>query len=101
MEVRRTEENREGRKQNKLLVRLRVRQTVGPTPIIIAITAPPPYIYIYSPIRVLGTVGSGVSPLPARLDDLPSAGTSLLDYKRGVPIARPHGGQDKGRNRRP
>jgi hypothetical protein len=23
---------------------------------------------------------------------------SLLDYRRGVPVARPHGGQDKGRN---
>jgi hypothetical protein len=25
-------------------------------------------------------------PLPARLDNLPSAGTSLLDYKRGVTV---------------
>jgi hypothetical protein len=41
-----------------------------------------------------GTVGCGVLPHPARLDDLPSAGTSLLDYERGVPVARPHGGRE-------
>jgi hypothetical protein len=39
-----------------------------------------------------GTVGCGVWAHLARLDFLPSAGTSLLDYKRGVPVARPLGG---------
>jgi hypothetical protein len=32
------------------------------------------------------------------LPALTSAGTSLLDYRRDVSAARPHGGQDKGRN---
>jgi hypothetical protein len=43
-------------------------------------------------LPVLGTVGIGILPVPARLGYLPSAGTSLLDNKRGVPVARPHGG---------
>jgi hypothetical protein len=43
-------------------------------------------------LPVLGTVGIGVLPILARLGYLPSAGTSLLDYKRDVPVARPHGG---------
>jgi hypothetical protein len=34
----------------------------------------------------------GIVPDPARLGYLPSAGTSLLDNKRGVSAARPHGG---------
>jgi hypothetical protein len=56
---------------------------------------PPTHIDKCSPrIRVLGTVGIGALPIPARLGYLPSAGTSLLDYKRGVPVARPHGGQE-------
>jgi hypothetical protein len=38
------EKNREGRKEHKLRVRLRVRQTLGPTPITITITAP---LYIF------------------------------------------------------
>jgi hypothetical protein len=46
----------------------------------------------YLTFRVLGTVESRVLSDSARLDLLPSAGTSLLDYKRGVPVARPHGG---------
>jgi hypothetical protein len=33
-------------------------------------------------------------PHPARLDSLTSAGTFLLDYERGVPVARPHGGRE-------
>jgi hypothetical protein len=33
------------------------------------------------------TVGCGVLPHPARLDSLTSAGMSLLDYERGVPVA--------------
>jgi hypothetical protein len=41
-----------------------------------------------------GTVGCGAWALPARTDFLPSAGTSLLDYERGVPVARPHGGRE-------
>jgi hypothetical protein len=40
---------------------------------------------------VLGTVGIGALPIPVPLGYLPSAGTSLLDYKRGVTVARPHG----------
>jgi hypothetical protein len=43
-------------------------------------------------LPVLGTVGIGVLPILARLGYLPSAGTSLLDYKRDMPVARPHGG---------
>jgi hypothetical protein len=31
-----------------------------------------------------------------RLGALPSAGTSLLDYKRGVPVARPRKGKEVG-----
>jgi hypothetical protein len=31
----------------------------------------------------------------AQLDVLPSAGTSLLDYKKGVPVGRPRS-QEKG-----
>jgi hypothetical protein len=93
-----SEENRIGkekRKEDKLQVRPRVRQTLG-HPIIITITAP----IIYIPSSVLGTVGIGVLPIPARPGYLPSAGTSLLDYKRGVPVAQPHGGQDNGRDGR-
>jgi hypothetical protein len=41
-----------------------------------------------------GTVGCGAWAHPVRLDFLPSAGTSLLDYKMGVPVARPHGGRE-------
>jgi hypothetical protein len=41
-----------------------------------------------------GIVGCGVLPHPARLDSLTSAGTSLLDFKRGVPVAQPHGGRE-------
>jgi hypothetical protein len=41
-----------------------------------------------------GTVGCSAWAHPARLDFLPSAGTSLLDYERGVPVARPHGGRE-------
>jgi hypothetical protein len=52
------------------------------------IIAPPPNI------RVLGTVGTGSLPSPARLGYQPSAGTSLLDNKRGVSAARPLGGQE-------
>jgi hypothetical protein len=48
---------------------------------------------------VLGTVRTGILPSPARLGYLPSAGTSLLDYKRGVPVARPHGGQETRKKR--
>jgi hypothetical protein len=48
---------------------------------------------------VLGTVGIGALPIPARLGYLPSAGTSRLDYERGVPVARPHGGQEKRKKR--
>jgi hypothetical protein len=33
-------------------------------------------------------------PHPVRLDSLTSAGTSLLDYERGVPVARPHRGRE-------
>jgi hypothetical protein len=47
--------------------------------------------FLQSP-PVLGTVGIGILPSPARLGYLPSAGTSLLDNKRGVSAARPHGG---------
>jgi hypothetical protein len=43
---------------------------------------------------VLGTVGTGSLPSPARLGYQPSAGTSLLDNKRGVPVARSLGGQE-------
>jgi hypothetical protein len=43
-------------------------------------------------LPVFGTVGIGVLPILARLGYLLSAGTSLLDYKRDVPIAHPHGG---------
>jgi hypothetical protein len=39
-----------------------------------------------------GTVEVGAMSTSVRLDVLPSAGTSLLDYKRGVPVARPLGG---------
>jgi hypothetical protein len=42
--------------------------------------------------KCFGTVWCGVLPHPARLDSLPSAGMSPLDYKRGVPVARPQGG---------
>jgi hypothetical protein len=35
-------------------------------------------------------------PISARLDVLPSAGRSLLDYKRGVPVARPQRGWEAG-----
>jgi hypothetical protein len=34
---------------------------------------------------------------PGAAGVLTSTGTSLLDYKRGVPVARPHGGSDGGR----
>jgi hypothetical protein len=37
--------------------------------------------------------GGGTRGDLAQLGYLPSAGTSLLDYKRGVPVARPHGGK--------
>jgi hypothetical protein len=40
------------------------------------------------------TVGCGVLPHPAGLDSLTSTGTSLLDYERGVPVARPYGGRE-------
>jgi hypothetical protein len=36
-----------------------------------------------------GTVCSSILALQARLAFLASAGTPLLDYKRGVPVARP------------
>jgi ribosomal protein S8E len=98
-EVRRMEEKRResGRKreQNK-------RKKIDcecKCPIIITIIAPP-HLDIYTPwIRVLGTVGIGALPIPAQLGYLPSAGTSLLEYKRDVPVARPHGGQEKRKKR--
>jgi hypothetical protein len=43
-------------------------------------------------LPVLGAVGMGFLPILARLGYLPSASTSLLDFKRDVPVARPHGG---------
>jgi hypothetical protein len=43
-------------------------------------------------LPVLVTVRIGVWPILARLGYLPHAGTSLLDYKRDVPVAQPHGG---------
>jgi hypothetical protein len=33
------------------------------------------------------------------MDILPSTGTSLLDYKRGTPVERPHGGLDGRRGK--
>jgi hypothetical protein len=50
-------------------------------------------LFFFRPV-CFGTVGCGVLPHPAWLDSLNSAGTSLLDYKRGVPVARPHGGRE-------
>jgi hypothetical protein len=41
-----------------------------------------------------GTVECRVWSHLAQLDFLPSAGTSLLDYKRGLPVARPRGGRE-------
>jgi hypothetical protein len=46
---------------------------------------------LFLSISVKELLGAGL-PHPARLDYLPSAGPSLLDYKRGVPVARPQGG---------
>jgi hypothetical protein len=46
-------------------------------------SATPPFPMCY------GTVEVGALSTSARLDVLPSAGTSLLDYERDVPVARP------------
>jgi hypothetical protein len=51
-----------------------------------------PQKHFFKFLPLLGTVGIGILPIPARLGYLPSAGTSLLDNKRGVSVARPHGG---------
>jgi hypothetical protein len=51
--------------------------------------------------KCYGTVGCGALAHPARLDYLPSAGTSLLDYKRGVLVARPRGGWEARRKKKP